>query len=63
VKRYFLIFSAAAALVSLALLSTALAGTNSQGARVSVASSSLGKIIVDSRGRTLYLFEKGHTRP
>jgi predicted lipoprotein with Yx(FWY)xxD motif len=64
VKRYFLIFSAAAALVSLALLSTALAGTNSQGARVSVASSSLGKIIVDSRGRTLYLFEKdtrGHS--
>jgi predicted lipoprotein with Yx(FWY)xxD motif len=64
VKRYFLIFSAAAALVSLALLSTALAGTNSQGARVSAASSSLGKIIVDSRGRTLYLFEKdtrGHS--
>ena len=61
-KRYFLIFSAAAALVSLALLSTALAG--SQGARVSAASSSLGKIIVDSRGRTLYLFEKdtrGHS--
>jgi predicted lipoprotein with Yx(FWY)xxD motif len=64
VKRYFLIFSAAAALVSLALLSTALAGTNSQGARVSAASSSLGRIIVDSRGRTLYLFEKdtrGHS--
>jgi len=64
VKRYFLIFSAAAALVSLALLSTALAGTNSQGARVSAASSSLGKIIVDGRGRTLYLFEKdtrGHS--
>jgi len=64
VKRYFLIFSAAAALVSLALLSTALAGTSSQGARVSAASSSLGKIIVDSRGRTLYLFEKdtrGHS--
>ena len=63
-KRYFVIFSAAAALVSLALLSTALAGTNSQGARVSAASSSLGKIIVDSRGRTLYLFEKdtrGHS--
>lgn len=63
-KRYFLFFSAAAALVSLALLSTALAGTNSQGARVSAASSSLGKIIVDGRGRTLYLFEKdtrGHS--
>jgi predicted lipoprotein with Yx(FWY)xxD motif len=64
VKRYFLFFSAAAALVSLALLSTALAATNSQGARVSTASSSLGKIIVDGRGRTLYLFEKdtrGHS--
>ena len=56
-KRYFLILSAAA-LVSLALLSTALAATDSQAARVSAASSSLGKIIVDGHGRTLYLFEK-----
>ena len=54
-KRYFLILSAAA-LVSLALLSTALAATDSQAARVSAASSSLGKIIVDAKGRTLYDF-------
>jgi predicted lipoprotein with Yx(FWY)xxD motif len=58
VKRYFVIFSAAAALASLALLSTALAATGSQAARVSAADSSLGKIIVDGHGRTLYLFEK-----
>lgn len=57
-KRYFLILSAAAALVSLALLSTALAATGPQAARVSAAQSSLGKIIVDGQGRTLYLFEK-----
>src|SRR5262249_7484419 len=30
----------------------------SQAARVSAASSSLGRIVVDGRGRTLYLFEK-----
>jgi predicted lipoprotein with Yx(FWY)xxD motif len=58
VKRYFLILSAVTALVSLALLSGALAATGPQAARVSAASSSLGKIIVDSHGRTLYLFEK-----
>ena len=64
-KRLFLIISAVAALVSLAVLSAALAATNSQtGARVSAANSSLGRIIVDGRGRTLYLFEKdkrGHS--
>jgi predicted lipoprotein with Yx(FWY)xxD motif len=63
VKRYFLIISAAA-LVSLAVLGGALAAGDSQGARVSAANSSLGKIIVDGRGRTLYLFEKdtrGHS--
>jgi predicted lipoprotein with Yx(FWY)xxD motif len=60
VKRFLLIISALAALVSLAVLSGAPAATDSQtsGARVSAASSSLGKIIVDGRGRTLYLFEK-----
>jgi predicted lipoprotein with Yx(FWY)xxD motif len=65
VKRAFLIIFAVAALVSLAGLSGALAGTDSQtGTRVSAASSSLGRIIVDGRGRTLYLFEKdkrGHS--
>lgn len=57
-KRYFLILSAVTALMSLATLSAAFAATDSQAARVSAANSSLGKIIVDGRGRTLYLFEK-----
>jgi predicted lipoprotein with Yx(FWY)xxD motif len=65
VKRAFPIIFAVAALVSLAGLSGAPAATDSQtGTRVSTASSSLGKIIVDGRGRTLYLFEKdkrGHS--
>jgi predicted lipoprotein with Yx(FWY)xxD motif len=65
VKGVLLIISALAALISLAVLSGAPAATDSQaGARVSAASSSLGKIIVDGRGRTLYLFEKdtrGHS--
>ena len=65
-KRFALIISALTSIVSLAVLSGALAATHSQtsGARVSAASSSLGKIIVDGRGRTLYLFEKdkrGHS--
>ena len=64
-KRAFLIIFAVAALVSLAGLSGALAATDSQtGTRISTASSSLGKIMVDGRGRTLYLFEKdkrGHS--
>jgi predicted lipoprotein with Yx(FWY)xxD motif len=58
VKRYFPILSAVTALTSLTLLGAALAGTSSQGARVSAASSPLGKIIVDAHGRSLYLFEK-----
>jgi predicted lipoprotein with Yx(FWY)xxD motif len=65
VKRVFPIIFAVVALVSLAGLSGALAATDSQsGTRVSAASSSLGRIIVDGRGRTLYLFEKdkrGHS--
>jgi predicted lipoprotein with Yx(FWY)xxD motif len=65
VKRIFPIIFAVAAVVLLAGLSAALAATNSQtGTRVSAASSSLGRIIVDGRGRTLYLFEKdkrGHS--
>ena len=64
-KRVFPIIFAVVALVSLAGLSGALAATDSQsGTRVSAASSSLGRIIVDGRGRTLYLFEKdkrGHS--
>jgi predicted lipoprotein with Yx(FWY)xxD motif len=58
VKRYFLILSTVTALMALTLLSAAFAAGNSQGARVSAAGSSLGKIIVDARGRSLYLFEK-----
>ena len=64
-KRVFPIIFAVVALVSLSGLSGALAATDSQsGTRVSAASSSLGRIIVDGRGRTLYLFEKdkrGHS--
>ena len=64
-KRVFPIIFAVVALMSLAGLSGALAATDSQsGTRVSAASSSLGRIIVDGRGRTLYLFEKdkrGHS--
>jgi predicted lipoprotein with Yx(FWY)xxD motif len=33
-------------------------GTTASGTTVNVRSTSLGKILVDSRGRTLYLFEK-----
>jgi predicted lipoprotein with Yx(FWY)xxD motif len=49
------------AAVSLAVgLSGALAATNSPGlgVKVAVASSGLGRVLVDGRGRTLYLFEK-----
>jgi len=65
VKRYFLLVSGLAAVASMALLSGALAATVSQkGARVLAANSSLGRIVVDGRARTLYLFEKdrrGHS--
>jgi predicted lipoprotein with Yx(FWY)xxD motif len=65
VKRYFLLVSGLAAVASMALLSAALAATVSQkGARVLAANSSLGRIVVDGRARTLYLFEKdrrGHS--
>jgi predicted lipoprotein with Yx(FWY)xxD motif len=37
---------------------TTAAGTTAAGTTVNVRSTSLGKILVDSRGRTLYLFEK-----
>ena len=49
-----------AAALSLAGLSTALAGSDSgsRAATVSSAKTNLGKIIVNGRGRTLYLFEK-----
>ncbi|MGZ4414312.1 MAG: COG4315 family predicted lipoprotein [Gaiellaceae bacterium] len=52
---------ALAAALSLAVgLNSALAADHSAGTgvRVSVASSGLGRVLVDGRGRTLYLFEK-----
>lgn len=65
-KAIGLIIVAAAAL-SLAGLSMAMAASDSaaQRATVSSARTGLGRIIVDGRGRTLYLFEKdrgGHSR-
>ena len=56
--------SAAAALVAAAAASLALAGdANAAGARVDVAASSLGRILVDAKGITLYDFppDKGTT--
>jgi predicted lipoprotein with Yx(FWY)xxD motif len=55
-----------AALVATAVLGTGLAAGSSagKGTTVKVTKSRLGKIIVDGRGRTLYLFEKdrrGHS--
>jgi predicted lipoprotein with Yx(FWY)xxD motif len=38
------------------------ASTSGKAAKVGAASSSLGRIVVDSRGRTLYLFEKDKGR-
>ena len=61
-KALFLSIGALAAALSLAVgLSSALAASHSAGARgakVAVASSGLGRVLVDGRGRTLYLFEK-----
>jgi len=37
-------------------------GSSSAGAKISVAGSRLGRILVDARGRTLYLFEKDKGR-
>ncbi|HKD94879.1 MAG TPA: hypothetical protein VKB43_09265 [Gaiellaceae bacterium] len=47
-----------AAAVALAGFGTAFGASKSSHATVSTAKTSLGKIIVNSRGRTLYLFEK-----
>jgi predicted lipoprotein with Yx(FWY)xxD motif len=60
-KRLLLTIGALAAASSLAVgLNSARAATHSAGAgaKVAVASSGLGRILVDGRGRTLYLFEK-----
>ena len=60
-KRLLLTTGALAAALSLAVgLNSALAANHSASARVkvAVASSGLGRVLVDGRGRTLYLFEK-----
>ena len=60
---------AAAALSAAALGATALGDTGaassqqaSKGARVALGNTSLGKVLVDARGRTLYLFAKDKRR-
>jgi predicted lipoprotein with Yx(FWY)xxD motif len=60
-KRLLLSTGALAAVLSLAVgLNSALAANHSagRGPTVAVAGSKLGRILVDGRGRTLYLFEK-----
>jgi predicted lipoprotein with Yx(FWY)xxD motif len=59
VKRLLLTVVALAGVLSLTIgLSSGFAATRSSGAKVAVASTSLGRILVDARGHTLYLFEK-----
>ena len=64
-KRKITLFIAAAALSGAVLVSAALGATNSasspwasKGAVVALGKTALGKVLVDARGRTLYLFEK-----
>ena len=60
-KGLFLTIAGVAAAVSLTVgLNSASASTHSTGAaqRVAVAGTGLGRILVDGRGRTLYLFAK-----
>lgn len=46
------------AALSLAVAATALGGSAAREAKVATGTSSLGRIVVDGRGHTLYLFEK-----
>jgi predicted lipoprotein with Yx(FWY)xxD motif len=60
-KRLLLTIGALAATLSLAVgLSSALGANHpaASGAKVAVAGTGLGRVLVDGRGRTLYLFEK-----
>jgi predicted lipoprotein with Yx(FWY)xxD motif len=60
-KRLILSIGSLAAVLALAVgLDSALAANHSPGAaaKVAVANSGLGRVLVDARGRTLYLFEK-----
>ena len=64
-KRRITLFIAAAALSGVALIAGAFGDTSSasprhasKGALVALRSTALGNVLVDARGRTLYLFEK-----
>jgi predicted lipoprotein with Yx(FWY)xxD motif len=64
-KRKITLFIAAAALSGAALVAAAFGGTSSaapprasKGALVALGKTALGRVLVDARGRTLYLFEK-----
>jgi predicted lipoprotein with Yx(FWY)xxD motif len=64
-KRKIALFMAAAALSGTVLVSAALGDTSSassqeasKGARVALGKTTLGRVLVDARGRTLYLFAK-----
>lgn len=68
-RRKFTLFIAAAALSAAVLVSAALGDTStassqqaSKGARVALGKTRLGKVLVDARGRTLYLFAKDKRR-
>ena len=64
-KRKIALFIAAAALSGTVLVSAALGDTNSassqqssKGARIALGKTTLGRVLVDARGRTLYRFAK-----
>ena len=64
-KRKITLFIATTALLGAVLVSAALGDNSaassqrpSKGARVALGKTTLGKVLVDARGRTLYLFEK-----
>jgi predicted lipoprotein with Yx(FWY)xxD motif len=59
VKRSLIVFVALAAAASLATGASSFVGAT---AKVSTGNSSLGRILVDGKGRTLYLFEKDPRR-
>jgi len=58
-KMKTVVIAAAVAALSLVVVGAALGGDSAtRAAKVATASSGLGRIVVDGRGRTLYLFEK-----
>jgi predicted lipoprotein with Yx(FWY)xxD motif len=59
VTRLLLTLAALVGVLTLTVgLSSGFAASRPSGAKVAIATTSLGKILVDARGRTLYLFEK-----